>query len=201
MSIIPNLRQHFNKIKKKPEYTGLRGVLLFIVITILIHFSFRFWAHTLHYFPISDFFYWITNLMEDMVFKHSNWVITHILRVKTVLNDHTIYLNDNWGIIISEGCTGLKQFIQVFLLFLIYPGPWKHKLWFIPAGMILMHLTNILRISLLAEAMKWNLPHIHFIHNYPLRFLFYIGIFALWWLWAEKISKKKPDEKSSGLKV
>ncbi len=135
--------------------------------------------------------------MEDVVLRQSYWVITHIMQIPTVLRDHTMWFPNKWGIVINEGCTGLKQIIQVLLLFLIYPGPFKHKAWFIPSAIILIHLTNITRITLLAIAMNFNLPHIQFIHTYPLRFLFYVVIFGLWVIWVEKITpkgRKKTDQ-------
>ncbi len=192
------LLNFLNKIRNYPRIISLRGVFLFFLITILIHVSYRFWANTLHYYPIRGVFTGAILFMEDVVLRQSYWIITHILQIPTLLQDHTMWFPTKWGIVISEGCTGLKQIIQVLFLFLIYPGPLKHKAWFIPAGIILIHLTNIFRITLLAVAMNLNLPHIQFIHTYPLRFFFYIVIFGLWWIWVEKITlkgRKETDQK------
>jgi exosortase/archaeosortase family protein len=187
-----------NKIRNDPRIISLRGIFLFFLITILIHVSYRFWANTLHYYPIREQFTVAILFMEDVVLRQSYWIITHLLQIPTVLQDHTMWFPTKWGIVISGGCTGLKQMIQVLLLFLIYPGPFKHKAWFIPAGIILIHLTNITRITLLAVAMNLNLPHIQFIHTYPLRFLFYVVIFGMWVIWVEKITprgRKGTDQK------
>jgi len=188
-------------LKQNRPYQSLKGIIAFIIITLSIHLCYRFWAYTVHYFPITEIFLRASAFMENSVIKQTSWMIVHILRTPIILEDHTIWLPNQWGISIGEGCTGLKQFIQVFLLFLIYPGPWKHKLWFIPAGIIIIHITNITRITLLALSMNLNLPHIHFIHNQILRIFFYIVIFAMWYFWAEKICKKKPEEKSPGLQL
>lgn len=183
-----------NKLRKDPRFKSLRGILLFFIITILIHFSFRFWAYTMNYYPIGAWFTSATLFMEDLVLRQSYWVITHLLQIPTILQDHTLLFPAKWAIDITEGCTGLKQIIQVLLLFLIYPGPLKHKAWFIPACIILIHFTNITRITLLAIAMNLNLPSIHFIHTYPLRVFFYVVIFGLWWIWVEKITPKERKE-------
>jgi exosortase/archaeosortase family protein len=172
---------------KDPRYKSVRGVLLFLLITYLIHISFRFWAIHLHYFPIEGLFASASLFMENLVFKQTHYVMAHLLQLSIIIRDHSFWFPNKKGIIISEGCTGLKQFIQVSLLFLIYPGPWKHKAWFIPAGIILMHITNILRITLLGIAIDFNLPATHFIHSYILRPLFYVVIFGMWWIWEEKI--------------
>ena len=183
-----------NKLRKDPAFMSLRGIFLFVIITLLIHISYRFWAITMNYYPIGGWFTRATLFMEDLVLHQSYWVIAHFLQIPTVLQDHTLQFPAKYGIIISDGCTGLKQIIQVLLLFLIYPGPLKHKAWFIPAGIILIHLTNITRITLLAIAMNLNLPSIHFIHTYPLRLFFYVVIFGLWWIWVEKITPKGKKE-------
>jgi exosortase/archaeosortase family protein len=125
--------------------------------------------------------------MENLVFQQAHWVLTRVLQIQIKTFDLSLWFSNNNGIIVGDGCTGLKQFIQVFLLFLIYPGPWKHKAWFIPTGILVMHITNIVRITLLGIAMNLNFPKIHFIHSYILRLLFYVVIFALWWIWEEKI--------------
>ena len=191
-----NFFRFLQSLRKDREYKSVRSIFLFIFITVLIHISYRFWANSMHFYPISGLFAKATLFMEDLVLQQSYWVIVHILQIPTLLQDHTMWFSSKWGILISEGCTGLKQIIQVLLLFLIYPGPWKHKAWFIPSGIILIHITNIIRITLLAVAMKLNFPAIHFIHSYPLRLFFYVVIFILWWIWAEKICPKGRIEKN-----
>jgi len=180
------MAKFLNDLLKDPRYKSIRDVLLFIIITILIHFCYKFWIH-IHYYPIGGLFERIIVLMEHVVLRQTWWVIVNVLQTHATIQDNGIWLPNHWGIIIGDGCTGLKQIIQVLLLFLIYPGPWKHKAWFIPAGMIIVHLTNIVRITLLAIAMNLNLPNIHFIHDQILRFFFYVVIFGMWMVWEEKI--------------
>ena len=46
------------------------------------------------------------------------------------------------GVWIGDPCNGFSLF-ALFLIFMItYPGPWKHKLWYIPMGLIAIHLIN-----------------------------------------------------------
>jgi exosortase/archaeosortase family protein len=187
-----------NTIRRDPAFKSLRGIFLFVTITVLIHVLYRFWANTLNYYPIREFFTAATFFMEDVVLHQSSWIIVNVLQIPTFILGNVMWFSAKWGIAITEGCTGIKQIIQVLLLFLIYPGPWKHKAWFIPSGIIIIHITNVIRITLLAIAMKLNFPEIHFIHSYPLRLFFYVVIFGLWWIWEEKIShggKNKPGQK------
>lgn len=167
----------------------LRGVLIFILLTLLIHFGFRYWV-TLDYFPLDRLMHKAYAVMIEVVLSQSFWIIRHVLGYAPTLIDHTMYFEGTGYIAINEGCAGLKQFLQVTLLFLIYPGPWKHKLWFIPLGILLMHATNLFRIVGLTEVLhQW--PHYwKFNHDYVFRPLFYVVIFALWVVWEEKFSRQ-----------
>src|SRR5689334_22649988 len=50
---------------------------------------------------------------------------------------------------VFEGCNGLNVMI-VFLAFVVaYKGPWKRTLWFVPLGIAIIHIMNIVRLFLL----------------------------------------------------
>jgi exosortase/archaeosortase family protein len=92
---------------------------------------------------------------------------------------------------VNESCSGFKQMWQVLVLFLFFPGPWKHKLWFIPMGMFSMFLVNVLRIVGLSFAMIYWPEQWDFIHLWILRPFYYVVIFILWVLWVEKVGGMK----------
>jgi exosortase/archaeosortase family protein len=175
---------------KYPRYRTFRHIILFIFITVSIHVCYRFWMIDLHYYPIGNLFTGRHTFMEDVVARQSNWLLVNILHINTTLQDKTLYFPNKWTLIIGEGCSGVKQIIQVSILLLVYPGPWKHKAWFIPFSMLIIHFTNVFRLTLLGISINLNLPGIHFIHNQILRVFFYLVIFGLWLLWEEKFVKR-----------
>jgi len=74
---------------------------------------------------------------------------------------------------------------------MLFPGPWKKKLWFIPLGIAIIHLTNVLRIVGLAIVMN-NWPwHFNFSHDLIFRPIFYVVIFALWLIWVERVHSRR----------
>jgi len=84
---------------------------------------------------------------------------------------------------VNDSCSGLKQFFQIAVVFLLFPGPWKHKAWFIPASILVMHGVNILRIVILSIVLiKWP-GYWQFSHDWILRPFFYVVIFAEWLIW------------------
>lgn len=171
----------------------LRDVIIFILITLLIHFIWRFWAKQFNYAPISEFMYTIMDVMAVEVYRESVWLIAGLYDIVTVDETMYIYFPNQCIIYINESCSGLKQMLQFSLLMIIFPGPWKKKLWFIPMGVFIMHLINLFRVVGLAVVMN-NWPwHWDFSHDYIFRPVFYVVIFALWIFWVEKINKNSKD--------
>lgn len=172
--------------KTRPVYDA--GLL--ILITLVIHFLYRYWANSLNYylFGVQIITPGFMDKITTMVFHQSQVIIQWILPIQ--VEGKTFVFTNGHGISINENCSGLKQFLQFFLLMLLYPGPWKHKTWFIPSGLIVVHLTNLIRIVILAVTMANWPSYWHFVHRYPARLLFYFVLFSLWVIWNEKFNKK-----------
>jgi exosortase/archaeosortase family protein len=180
------LISEIDKIKKKYKLYVLKDVAIFTVITIVIHFAYRFWANTTGYWPIGEFMNRAHDKMADLVFQQSAWVIEHILRIPVTMDGRTFYFENNGYITINPGCSGLKPMLQYFLLMLLFPGPWKHKAWFIPMGLVIVHCTNLFRISGLAVVTVTVPQYWQFAHDNLFRPFFYVVIFFLWVWWVEK---------------
>lgn len=172
-------------------------VALFCIIIIFFHFLW--WDFGLKSF-LYNFasFEKMEQFLATQVFLASSWFDLHILGYKIKTIDTTIYFPDiNGYITVNGSCSGLKQFYQWIVLMLLFPGPWKHKLWYIPFGILIIHLNNILRIIILSVIVV-NWPgYWDFAHDWILRPFFYVIIFALWVYWVEKIRpkyKKRPAQ-------
>ena len=128
--------------------------------------------------------------MAYQVFWPSAWIVEHILGYDINTLNTTIYFPNNGFIAVNGSCSGLKQFYQWIFLMVLFPGPWKQKLWYIPLGMFVIHLVNIMRIVILSIIlMKWP-DQWNFSHDWILRPFFYVVIFTLWVIWVEKFRNK-----------
>jgi len=99
-----------------------------------------------------------------------------------VVNGRVVSL-DNAAISIEDGCNGLSA-LSLFVGFVLaYPGTWARRALFIPAGLALIVLTNVIRcVSLLVITER--LPAMYTaVHGFQALFVFYIVIFALWVAW------------------
>jgi exosortase family protein XrtF len=176
-----------NKSIKKYKLYVLKDVAIFVIIVLSVHFLYRFWANSTDYWPIPDQMHKAHEEAATIVFNQSVWIIQHIYHIPITTSEPRVIHFSNGGFIgVNESCSGLKPIIQFVLLMLIFPGPWKHKAWFIPVGVIIVHFTNLFRITGLAVITITVPEYWQFAHDNLFRPFFYVVIFFLWVLWVEK---------------
>jgi exosortase family protein XrtF len=100
----------------------------------------------------------------------------------------TIGIQGTHGLWIGDPCNGLTLFALFSLFIAAYPGKWKHKLWFIPLGVTLIHFMNVIRITALCIITLKSPQWLNFNHTYLFQTLMYLFIFALWYVWIRKFS-------------
>lgn len=109
-------------------------------------------------------------------------------------SDHVVlYLTggNNRGIWIGDACNGFKLF-SIFSIFIIaFPGNWKKKLWYIPMGLIIIHLANVIRVMSLVLINNYYPRFLDFNHLYTFTIFVYSIIFLLWYIWAKKYASNE----------
>ena len=196
---------NLEKIKaycKDPRNRSTVNVGLFIFLIISFHYLYLGWQG-LDYWPIGNA---IKRLMEwsvNMVYSQTCWVLDRVFHVDitTISSTRSIRtLNSEGGlarVTIATECASLKQWMHWLFLMLLFPGPWKHKAWYIPAGLVIIEWTNVVRIcGVLMMQVWWPNIHIHLFgndintfhlaHDYVFKVFFYFIIFLMWVLWVEK---------------
>ncbi|MBA4056378.1 MAG: exosortase family protein XrtF [Marivirga sp.] len=94
---------------------------------------------------------------------------------------------------IYEGCNGVNVMI-IFVAFLIAFGPVTRTLfWFIPLGLAILHLMNLIRIALLFWVAIYLPDFMYFTHKYLFTAILYVVVFLLWVVWVRKFAKVKPE--------
>jgi exosortase family protein XrtF len=111
-------------------------------------------------------------------------------------NIRTIGIDGTHGVWIGDPCNGLTLFALFTGFLLAYPGPIKHKLWFLPVGLLAIHLINVVRIIGLALIVYYfpDPEVLDFNHTYTFTIFVYSFVFLLWWVWATKFA---PTQKST----
>lgn len=188
---------------KKYKLQAFKDVAIFMGILLVFHFLWRLLISDL---LTLDF---INNSFKGLafiVFKQSQWVLQALGTDVSFFDELTIlgkpwknviyYAENNGFVAVNRSCSGLKQLYQWLFLMLLYPGPWKQKAWFIPLGLVIVHIVNVFRIISMTFV-TINIPqHWDLMHDNVLRPFFYVVMFALWVWWNEKFRLKQKLEKT-----
>jgi exosortase family protein XrtF len=99
-----------------------------------------------------------------------------------------IGIDGSLGVTIGEPCDGAVLFALFAAFVISFPGPFKHKLWFVPIGLLAVHLINALRVAGLALIVHINENWLSFNHDYTFTIIVYAFVFWLWWIWIKRFS-------------
>ncbi len=119
----------------------------------------------------------------------------------TFVHDRVVGLTGLPGIIIINPCNGMEA-MGLFLGFVhAFPGQrWKRWL-FSMAGLLVIYMTNIVRIVVLVLIQCYWFSLFDFTHHYSTTAIFYAIVFLLWVIWAQwgidESAFKRPDMNDS----
>lgn len=164
----------------------LLNISLFILITLVLH---KIWWMLLWPSETFSFLHDWANVLSHWVFLGSSRILEHVFMMEHEAANNTLYFSNGY-IAVWSSCSGLKQFYQLFFLLVLFPGPARHKLWYIPTGLLLIFMVNIFRIVVLAFVLLWMPSVWDFVHLWILRPFYYVVIFLLWMIWVEKFKIK-----------
>lgn len=130
--------------------------------------------------------------LAEQVYHASFWLNKNVFALQmTEEGLNVMRFANNKALLVAESCSGLKQFFQVLVLLVLYPGPWLKKIWYIPLGFVAIHITNLVRVVFLSLWMAYDVPYWDFAHDWIMRPMYYIVIFALWYVWNEYFYKQR----------
>ncbi len=96
-----------------------------------------------------------------------------------------IYLLSTPGIMIEEHCLAIPATLIFGFFIAVFQGPWKHKLWFIPLGMIGVQAINFIRLVGLTFLMK-HAPARYFDFNHSVTALIFeyglVFLMIVYWM-------------------
>ena len=192
-SSLAALVSRFHRFLSHPVVRPLVDVAMAAFILVVFHYL---WWELLDVFRATEAYERISGWLAQRVYRSSLWVNTRILGMEIVAHHagNTMLFPAVDGYIkVNEGCSGFKQMYQVLFLFLLFRGPLKHKLWFIPAAVAFMYPVNVLRVVLLSIALLIVPQHWDFVHLWVMRPFYYVAIFAEWVVWVEVFARRTPQ--------
>ncbi|GAB3876790.1 hypothetical protein GCM10028824_35200 [Hymenobacter segetis] len=103
-------------------------------------------------------------------------------------NAYLLLMSGHPSVIVGIPCNGLVLYALFAGFVLAFPGSWRRKLWFIPAGIALIWVLNVVRVAALAINHHYAHKSVDFNHHYTFTFVVYGCIFGLWMLWAKRLA-------------
>jgi exosortase family protein XrtF len=105
-------------------------------------------------------------------------------------NITVIGIDGTHGLWVGDPCNGITLFALFVGFIIAYPGKIKNKLWFIPLGLLSIHIINILRIVSLCLIVLYKPESLAFNHTYTFTILVYAYVFWLWLIWSNKYANQ-----------
>jgi exosortase family protein XrtF len=89
---------------------------------------------------------------------------------------------------VFEGCNGVNVFIVFFSFIVAFGGRINRMLWFIPVGIVVIHVSNLFRILFLFWLAEQGSTYFYYFHKYLFTAAIYAVVFVLWWIWIKNLS-------------
>jgi exosortase family protein XrtF len=93
-------------------------------------------------------------------------------------------------IAVFEGCNSINVMI-VFIVFIIsYSGSIKSMIKFIPLGLVIIYMMNLLRVTVLFWVAYYFPNKLYFFHKYLFTAIIYLVVFGLWYEWIRRVKNE-----------
>ena len=142
-------------------------------------------------FEFVDKFYQIgTTKITNFILASCKFLLESI-GYKTVTFGKTVRIIGSPGVYLDKGCLA-RNLMGLFAGFMLaYPGLIKKKLWYLPLGLVVIQILNILRLSGMALITLCCPEHIDINHHYIFKIAVFGAIFFMWYLWIFKMNTEK----------
>ena len=183
-------KERIKELYADKRYQSYFDVGLFFILIFSFHLLYNFWNFTLDYWPLNGAVERLFSWASALLFDQSTWTLEHIFGMDFFTYEHTIgfvnYQDTYSYVTVAPECTSLKQWMHWLFLMLIFPGPWKHKAWYIPLGLVIIEFTNVVRIVGITLFLVHYPDDFALAHDVIFKIMFYVVIFLMWMIWVER---------------
>jgi exosortase/archaeosortase family protein len=156
--------------------------------------KFLFFGFSLYLIWLGSYEWWLhpAGMIDRVVISNTLFFSQRILEwmgyVVVWNGERWMYIKGTPGLFIGDSCNGISLFALFSIFIIAFPGKQIAKLFFIPIGVLLIHLLNVLRVVVLAVIQTYSYAWTEFNHTYTFTIIMYFCIFALWMIWINKFS-------------
>jgi len=94
-----------------------------------------------------------------------------------------ILKNEKKIIGVYEGCNSLNVMIVFVAFVAAFKGRPKQVAWFVPLGLVIIYLANLVRVGLLYFVAAYWSHYFYYFHKYLFTAIIYLIVFVLWLWW------------------
>ena len=174
------MKRSFPFIPQRLQAAWKNPAVRFIVIVFLLYIGwyciYNLWLH-----PAET----VDLFVIDVTISISRFILETLGYTVFTGVDRVIGVDGTGGLWIGDNCNGIVLFALFAGFIIAYPGSWKKKLVYIPAGILLIELMNVLRIVFLAILDTHSRAWTEFNHTYTFTIIIYAFIFLLWMYWVK----------------
>lgn len=154
------------------------GILLYAAWFAL----YEWWIHPLQ---------WVDRVVIDNTIVLSRLLLEWIGYATEITGERTMRIVGTPGLFIGDSCNGISLFALFGIFIIAFPGNVLSKIIYIPVGILIIHLLNVLRVVLLAIIETYSYSWTEFNHTYTFTISIYACIFLMWLFWINKYSVVK----------
>jgi exosortase family protein XrtF len=138
---------------------------------------------------------YVDHLLIDQLVSATDSIL-RFLGYTTFTYADAVGVDGTHGVLIGVPCNGLSLFALFAGFIIVFPGKILHKLIYIPLGILVVHVLNILRLVGLALIVVYDSESLAFNHKYTFTIIVYACIFLMWVLWVKKFATKSNSTKN-----
>lgn len=185
---MPTLSEKLKSIDRRAALSAL----YFLLKTAAVYVLWKLFTYTMeHVPPLSVHWDAFRDAVGGWLAQTTRFIVCDVLGYKGQAYGRVFQIEGTNGIIIKNSCIGISAMVIFAGLIAVYPGRWKHKLWYIPVGMVLVQASNLFRLVSLAIMQKYSSDaFVRFNHGYTYLIITYSFIFILVAYWFNKLAEK-----------
>lgn len=165
------------------------SAMILLIIWVLFTVFFPLELYRLHFWTIEPQAHLSAGFLGLIGYSTKVW--HNVNNCMTLLD-----MNNSAVVCIGTGCSGVELFIVFAVFILLFKGQTMNYLWYIPVGLILIMILNIIRIVSLSIIAYRAPDYLNFNHKYTFVILVYGFLIFLWIYWMNHFYERKPHQKS-----
>lgn len=111
-----------------------------------------------------------------------------VLGYQTDAKDNIVHIKGEPVVLVGDACNGLELFALYSGFLLAFPGKKIYKAFFIPVGILIIYVINVIREIALSLNYKFFRESFEINHKYTYVFIVYVAVFLIWRFWLKNYS-------------